>query len=122
MFNEWFGYKKILVGIESESLFKETNQTNLEKKLREKGGNYITIMMKAVGFHFILNSHVKINLQNIRHDIRGQLEYEQFVCDLTALAECEGKPCPYTFILSDECLMQIALPYLQCRGGFVPLI
>lgn len=104
-----------------ESLFKEwgeTNQTNVEEKLRE-GGNDNTIMMKAVGFHFILSSHVRMNLEN---DIRGQLEYEQFVCAQTVLAVCEGKPCPHTFILSDECLMQISLLYLQCRGEFVPLI
>lgn len=41
------------------------------------GGNDNTIMMKAVGFHFILSSHVGMNLEN---DISGQLEYEQFVC------------------------------------------
>lgn len=80
---------------------------NWEKRGR---GSDNTIMMKAVGFHFILSSHVRMNLQN---DIRGQLEYEQFVCAQTVLAVCEGKPCPYTFIPSDECLMPIPLPYLQ---------
>lgn len=75
-------------------------------------GSDNTIMMKAVGFHFILSSHVRMNLQN---DIRGQLEYERFVCAQTVLAVCEGKPCPYTFIPSDECLMPIPLPYLQRR-------
>lgn len=43
----------------------------------------------------------------------GQLEYEQFVCAQSVLAVCEGNPCLYTFILSDECLMP---PYLQQRG------
>lgn len=40
-------------------------------------------MMKAVGFHFILSSHVGMNLEN---DISGQLEYEQFVCAQNELA------------------------------------
>lgn len=76
-------------------------------------------MMKAVDFHFILSSRVIMNLEN---DIREQLEYEQFVCAQTGLALCEREPCPYTFILSDECLVQIPLLYLQHRGGFVTLI
>lgn len=61
-------------------------------------------MMKAVGFHFILSSHVGMNLEN---DISGQLEYEQFVCAQNELALCKRKPCSYTFILSDEPLMQM---------------
>lgn len=76
-------------------------------------------MMKAVGFHFILSSHVIMNLEN---DIREQLEYEQFVCSQTGLAEYEGEPWSNTFILSDECLLQIPLAYLQHRGGPVALI
>lgn len=75
MFNVWFGYKKTPVGLEEgESLFKErgeTNRTNVEEKLRERwrrrGGDN-TVMMKAVGFHFILSSRVRMNLEN---DIRG---------------------------------------------------
>lgn len=115
MFNVWYRYKKIPVGTrEGESLFKEwgeTNRTSVEENLREKGGNDNTIMMKAAGFHFILSSHVRMNLEN---DIRGQLEYEQFVFAQTVLALWQGKPCPYTFILSDERLMQIPL---ETRGG-----
>lgn len=91
----------------------------MEEKLRgRRVGDDNTILMKAVGFHFILSSHVRMNLEN---DIRGQLEYEQFVCTQTVLAMCEGNPCLYTFILSDECLMQNPLSYLQRRGGVVPL-
>ena len=97
----------------------EVKQINVEEKRRgEKGrrGGDNTIMMKAVGFHFILSSHVIMNLEN---DIREQFENEQFVCAQTGLARCEGKPCPYTFILSDERSVQIPPPYLQHRGGFV---
>lgn len=61
-------------------------------------------MMKVVGFHFILSSHVGMNLEN---DISGQLECEQFVCAQNELALCKRKPCSYTFILSDEPLMQM---------------
>lgn len=109
MFNVGFRHKKTPVGSgEGESPFKEwgeTNRTNVEEKLRERwGGNDNTIMMKAVGFHFILSSHVGMNLEN---DISGQLEYEQFVCAQNELALCKRKPCSYTFILSDEPLMQM---------------
>ena len=82
------------------------------------GGVDNTMLMKAVGFHLILSSHVRMNLEN---HIRGQLEYEQFVSAQTVLAVCKGNPCLYTFILSDECFMHNSLPYLQQRGGFVPL-
>lgn len=41
------------------------------KRIAEKGrGNDNTIMMKVVGFHFILSSRVRVNLEN---DIRGSL-------------------------------------------------
>lgn len=53
---------------------------------------------------------------NLENDIRGQLEYEQFVFAQTVLALCKGKPCPYTFILCDECLMLIPLPYSVEEG------
>lgn len=95
-----------------------TWRRNSEKRVGGGGGGDNTIMMKAVGFHFILSSHVRMNLQN---DIRGQLEYEQFVWAQTVLAVCEGRPCPYTFILSDEWLMRIPAPYLQRTGRLVLL-
>lgn len=60
------------------------------RKCGGKGVDANTMLMETVGFHFILSSCVRINLEN---DIRGALEYDQFGCPQTVLAVCERNPC-----------------------------
>lgn len=52
-------------------------------------GSNNTIMLKAIRFHFVLSSHVRMNLQN---DIRGTC-----IWIFWAQTVCKGKLCPYIY-------------------------